>query len=370
MASRNTTELPPCYAMVQPGLEDIAGEEITQTLGGTIKRAGDGVVVFRLNDIDQDILKLRTTEDVFLYGWGTDALTYRAKDLESIERWTDRDVDWSQLLKIHHAVTPKPKGKTTYRIVGQMNGVHGYRRIDARKAMERGLAGKLPASWRHADENANVEIWLTIDEAMALCGMRLSDRTMRHRTYKYEHLPASLRPTVAAAMVRLAELKPNQVVLDPMCGAGTLLAEAYLAVKGKKSSEGTDWQLQFIGGDVESRHVRAAQANLRQFKISDIRPWDARELPLEDATVDRILCNPPFGKQLGTPEEIVPLYRHSLREMDRVLKPGGRAVLIVMDAKALRTAAERVGWKEQRYVQMRTLGQRAFIGVYRKPASA
>ena len=361
-------DLPACYAMVQPGLEDIAAEEIAHTLGGKVKRSGGGIVVFRLDDIDRGILQLRTTEDVFLYGWGTDALSYRAKDLDQIERWTARDVHWDTLLKIHHAITPKPKGKPTYRLVAQMNGVHGYRRVDARNAMARGLAlaGKIPASWKHADEDASLEIWLTIDGAMAICGMRLSDRTMRHRTYKYEHLPASIRPTVAAAMVRLADLKPNQTILDPMCGAGTLLAEAFLATRGKKTSEGTGWQLQLLAGDIDPSHIRAAQANLRQFGITDVRTWDARALPLDDALVDRILCNPPFGKQLATPEEIVPLYRQSVREMDRVLRPGGKCVLIVADAKALRTAAERVGWKEERHVQLRMLGQRAFIGVYRK----
>jgi 23S rRNA G2445 N2-methylase RlmL len=353
--------------MVQPGLEAIAAEEIKQTLRGDIKREGNGIVVFRLDEIDRDVLQLRTTEDVFLFGWGTDQLSYRAKDLDSIERWTDRDVRWDQLLKIHHAVTPKPKGKTTYRLVAQMNGVHGYRRIDARNAMARGLSGKLPASWRPAEENASVEIWLTIDGAMAICGMRLSDRTMRHRTYKHEHLPASIRPTVAAAMVRLADLKPNQTVLDPMCGAGTLLAEAHLSVRGKRLHDGASWGLTFLGGDLEPSHARAASANLRQFNIPEARVWDARALPLDDASVDRVLCNPPFGKQLATPEEIVPLYRQSVREMDRVLKPGGKAVLVVSDAKALRAAIERVGWKEQRHVQVRMLGQRSFIGVYRKP---
>src|SRR5438094_843688 len=73
------------------------------------------------------------------------------------------------------------------------------------------------------------EFWLSIDGATAVCGLRLSDKTMRHRTYKGEHLPASLRPTVAAAMVRLAEVRPGQAVLDPTCGAGTLLAEQLLA---------------------------------------------------------------------------------------------------------------------------------------------
>ena len=154
-----------------------------------------------------------------------------------------------------------------------MNGVHGYRRVDALKAMSRGLAGKLPASWKHAEENASVEIWLTIHGAMAICGMRLSDKTMRHRTYKHEHLPASIRPTIAAAMVRLADLKPNQTVLDPMCGAGTLLAEAFFFTKGKKTSDGGFWQTRFLGGDIEHSHVRATQANLRPFHITDIKEW-------------------------------------------------------------------------------------------------
>jgi 23S rRNA G2445 N2-methylase RlmL len=249
-----------------------------------------------------------------------------------------------------------------------MTGVHGYRRVDAKKAMVRGLAGKLPASWKYAEENASVEIWLTINGAMAICGMRLSDKSMRHRTYKYEHHPASIRPSIAAAMVRLADLKPDQTVLDPMCGAGTLLAEAFLFTKGKRTSDGTSWQNHFLGGDVDPTHVRAAQANLRQFQVGEVRPWDARELPLEDTSVDRILCNPPFGKQLSTPEEIVPLYRDTVREMDRVLRPGGKAVLIVADSNAMRLAIERVGWKSQRQVHVRMLGQRATIGVYRKGA--
>lgn len=361
-----TTELPACYTMVHDGLEEIAAEEIAQSLGGKVKRSGNGIVVFRVNDIDRDLLQLRTTEDVFLFGWGTDELSYRAKDLDSIERWTDRSVNWDLLLKLHHQVTPKPKGKPTYHFVTQMAGVHGYRRVDAKKALMRGLAGKLPASWKYAEENASVEIWLTINGATAICGMRLSDRTMRHRTYKHEHLPASIRPTVAAAMVRLADLKPNQTVLDPMCGAGTILAEAFLVTKGRKTSDGSSWQTRFIGGDIDAAHVRAATANLRQFHIADVKQWDARDLPLEDASIDRVVCNPPFGKQLSTPAEVVPLYRESVREMNRVLRPGGKAVLIVADTDALRAAVERVGWKQQRQVRLRMLGQRAVIGLYLK----
>ena len=57
------------------------------------------------------MLRLRTTEDIFLLAWGTDELSYRAQDLDSIRRWTDKDADWAELLRIHHAIRPKPKGK-------------------------------------------------------------------------------------------------------------------------------------------------------------------------------------------------------------------------------------------------------------------
>jgi 23S rRNA G2445 N2-methylase RlmL len=189
---------------------------------------------------------------------------------------------------------------------------------------------------------------------------------MRHRPYKLEHLPASLRPTLAAAMVRVADLKPGNVVLDPMCGAGTLLAEALLSVKGKRLHDGTPWNLSFLGGDIDRHHVRAAGANLFNLGEATLETWDARELSLGDASIDRILCNPPFGKQLSTPEEVGPLYHDVILEMDRVLKPGGKAILITSDVPALRDAVAPVGWRQQRQVQVRILGLRASVFVFRK----
>jgi 23S rRNA G2445 N2-methylase RlmL len=353
--------LPPCYAVVLPGLEAIAEEEITHDLGGVVKKTSPGLVVFRVPEIDEAVLRLRTVEDVFLLAWGTDRLSYRAEDLERIRRWTAHEADWARLLRIHHAVHPRPKGKPTYRLVTQMTGVHGYRRVDAGKALARGLAGKLPASWRPAEENAAVEVWLTIHGAMAVCGLRLSDRTMRHRTYKREHLPASLRPTLAAAMVRLAEARPGQVVLDPLCGAGTLLAEQ-LAVGWQRGAG----QVQVWGGDIDAAALRAAGTNLQRLGRPLLARWDAARLPLPDQSVDRIVSNPPFGKQLGRPEDVGPLYRRVLAEGNRVLRQGGRAVLLVSDAAALKEAARAVGWKPQRQLRVRVLGQPATVSAWRK----
>lgn len=364
-ARRNQTdsapELPACYALVHPGLEDIAADEIRRDLGGDVRKTSRGVVVFRLNKIDESILTLRTTEDVFLLAWGSEELTYRATDLDLIQKWTARSADWQGLLKIHHAIRPRPKGKPSYRLVAQMEGEHGYLRKHTREALAKGLAGHIPDSWPVAEENASVEVWLTIDEATAVCGVRLSDRTMRHRNWKLEHRAASLRPTLAAAMVRTAAIKPGQTIVDPMCGVGTILAETCAYADRFRGQP-----LHVLGGDNEFAAVRAGSLNLRRLGAPFVAQWDARRLPLGDGEVDHIISNPPFGKQMSSPEEIGPLYRAMTREYHRVLRPGGQAVLLASDARALREAAEKVGWRGPRTITVRILGQGARISVWRK----
>jgi 23S rRNA G2445 N2-methylase RlmL len=365
MGQRASNDLPPLYATVQPGLEEIAAEEITRDLNGAVRKSERGLVAFRVNEITAEVLELRTVEDVFLLAWGTDALSFRATDLKKIEQWTAQSADWPKLLSLHHRVRPKPAAKPTIHFVAQMTGPHGYRRIDARSAMIRGLAGKLPASWREVEEGAAIEIWLSINGKQAVCGLRLSDASMRHRKYKVEHRPASLRPTVAAAMVRLAGASAGQTVLDPMCGGGTLLAEQIALAHRRRAGE-----VAVLGGDRDADAVRAAGANLRRAGPGwRLARWDARRLPLADRSVDRIVCNPPFGVQLGEPWAIGLLYRDLARECDRVLTPGGRMVALVGDARLWQPAAAAVGWRATRRVRIRVLGQPAVISVWRKASA-
>lgn len=359
--SRTIPDLPPCYAMTVPGLEPVAADEITRDLGGDVKKAGRGIVVFRVKAITHEVLKLRTVEDIFLLAWGSDALSYRASDLDKIRKWTAKEADWQNLLTLHHRVRPKPAGKPTWHAVTQMSGEHGYRRTDARKALLDGLAGIIPASWPLVDEHAAVEIWLTIQGSMAICGLRLSDASMRHRTYKLEHRAASLRPVVAAAMARLGGAGPDNVVLDPVCGAGTILAEQLTLAKDR------GFEVRVIGGDLEWGAVSAAGINLRRLGPVSFARWEAGRLPIADQSIDRVLANPPFGVQLGEPEEVRKLYRRLIAECDRVLKPQGRAVLLVGEPEWLRPITSKVGWVVQRELRIRLLGQPANISVWRKP---
>lgn len=356
MSARAATHT--CFALTVPGLETLAAAEIEERLEAEVKRTEPGMVLFRPEAVDRRLFRLRLVEDLFLFAWGSDQLTYRAADLKLITQWTRREVDWPRLFQLHHAVAAKPKGKPSYHLVAQMRGEHGYRRMDARDALFAGMRDKIPQSWLPRSEGAAVEVWLRIEGKRAICGVRLTDERMRHRQYKDEHVPASLRPVVAAAMVRLAAPGPGEWLVDPLCGAGTILAE--------RLAEQRDALV--LGGDCDRAAVRASVSNLRHWRDEPpVALWDATELPLANRSMTCLATNPPFGRQIGTPEDLGPFYGELLDEFHRVLAAGGRAVLLVGDDQALQRPAFRLGWQQEERVRVRLLGHPCYLMKWRKP---
>jgi tRNA (guanine6-N2)-methyltransferase len=134
-------------------------------------------------------------------------------------------------------------------------------------------------------------------------GLRGSRPPLHRRPWKIASVPGTLHPPVAAAMVRLAGIRPGDVVVDPCCGAGTLLVES--------PSPG-------VGSDIAG--VTAARANAVHRKDIAWLTADARALPYTDASVDHIITNPPWDRQVAARGAIAEF----LREWRRVLRPGGR----------------------------------------------
>jgi tRNA G10 N-methylase Trm11 len=152
-------------------------------------------------------------------------------------------------------------------------------------------------------------------------------------------------------------------VLDPMCGAGTILAES-IDVARKRSKAG---RVRVIGGDIDPNAVFVASQNLEKVGPVDLARWDARALPLESESVDRIISNPPFGKQLESIEKIGPLIEAAAAEWDRVLRPGGRAVLLAMEQEGLKRVLLAKKWSPSRSLRLRLLGQLCVLSVWNKP---
>ena len=141
----------------------------------------------------------------------------------------------------------------------------------------------------------------------------------------------SLPATIAAAMVLLGNPRPDEHVLDPMCGTGTLLAEA-LAREPK---------LQCLGFDMDEQAVGAARRNLRAFRSATVEQTALPQVDLAAGSVHLLLCNLPFGKQFGKKDTNPILYQNVL---ERAAVWGApdlfRMVILTSDTKAFATAMD------------------------------
>lgn len=141
-----------------------------------------------------------------------------------------------------------------------------------------------------------------------------------------------LPPKLAQMMLNIASIGPNDVLLDPFCGSGTLLQEAVLMGVRR-----------IHGSDSESRAVKDSQENLRWLVKEfsnlhtdiDILMRDARQISVNP---DAIVTEPYLGKPLRGHEprewleqqarELSRLYLQCFQQWSKHLRPGGRVVMI------------------------------------------
>ncbi|WP_350279053.1 methyltransferase domain-containing protein [Kribbella sp. HUAS MG21] len=143
-------------------------------------------------------------------------------------------------------------------------------------------------------------------------------------------LPWSTNLIAAEVLVRLAKIRPHQTVLDPFCGTGTIL----LAARRREPT------VRLLGADHDPHALALAGYNTKPWVPNVVRA-EAGSLPVADGSVDRVVANLPFGKQVGSHRSNRGLYPGVLREIDRVLAPAGRVVLLTEDKRLLRRVVER-----------------------------
>ncbi len=125
-------------------------------------------------------------------------------------------------------------------------------------------------------------------------------------------------PRLARAMVNIARTKRGSIILDPYCGTGGILVEAGLI--GAVT----------LGCDIQKKIIMGGQMNLDYYSVNySILLQDAGDMALRDECVDCIVTDPPYGRSaIIWARSLDHLMRYSLKEMYRVLRPGGRAVVV------------------------------------------
>ncbi len=144
-----------------------------------------------------------------------------------------------------------------------------------------------------------------------------SDREPQNRP---GFMPFTLRPRIAQTLVNLAEVREGDVILDAFCGIGGILLESCVNAKAKgvclEKYKDILWK---------------AKKNFDHYNCKG-RNWcilgDAKTLPFKDNAFDAIITDMPYGRASKVDKEIKHLYTHFFLEVERVLKPNKKAVIM------------------------------------------
>ena len=188
---------------------------------------------------------------------------------------------------------------------------------------------------------ADLLVTVRMHDDQLMVALDLAGRSLSQRGYRQQQGMAPLREHLAAVLVMLSRYDArSEVLLDPMCGSGTIAIEAALmATAAQLWSEArppamaampafadlagdlpplfADAVPRVVGNDIDARLIAAARGNAGRagvvdtvrLQAGDFRALDRQrvvELAGSDAS-GVIVCNPPYGERVGS--DLPDLYR-------------------------------------------------------------
>eukprot|EP01064_Diplonema_japonicum_P014187 TRINITY_DN2173_c0_g2_i1.p1 TRINITY_DN2173_c0_g2~~TRINITY_DN2173_c0_g2_i1.p1 ORF type:complete len:507 (+),score=113.62 TRINITY_DN2173_c0_g2_i1:34-1554(+) len=175
---------------------------------------------------------------------------------------------------------------------------------------------------------------------------------------------------IGHALVKLSDIKPGDIVCDPLAGSGTTLLEASLVQPHTGAIFGGDMTLsecsitatnidsfQFLAGDCglivppttshpEEEKDDGAKPPMKKRKTADqthvkfnhplttsVCHWNATSLPIRTGSVDVVITDLPFGNRCAKgSKKAFPMF---FEEFARILRPGGRLTFLAVHGKHL-----------------------------------
>lgn len=306
-------------AFVTRGIEDVAAQEIAADRRvGRLVETRTKVVLAESADT-RPYASLRTVDDVAIVG-------ARSETIEGLDDLVRLVADADLPTAVEHAGrTDRQDGTFSVTVSAARTACGPASEIE--QAVARAVADR--HGWKHlAMQRAPVDVRVFIDENWGLIGVRLFDEPLSRRSYRVANVRGSLRPTVAAALVRIATLGTRkQRVWDAFCGSGTILCEA--AELGHEVW-GTDIELEAVNASREniSEVKREFWGRIEQADSTMTKTWTKHR------TATAVVSNLPWGKQVGITSKQA-LYDTVSAGVADVARRGGTGVLLTAEPKLI-----------------------------------
>lgn len=353
------------FAQVAHGLEELASQELKELGAGKIQQRfrglyfeADPLSLYRINYASR--LLTRVLAPLLTFDCHSTNYLYK----------TALEIPWEELF-------PVDKSFAIFAQVNNSKISHSkYASLKLKDAIVdrfRDKTGRRP--------NVNPKqpyIWfnLHIENNRAVISIDTSGSSLHKRGYRLDSVEAPMQETLAAALVLLSGWDKKSEFIDPMCGSGTIAAEAHSIMCNipagyfrksfgferlpdfKKKQwlvlrKEMDACIQIPGknpitaSDVEPSALRVARRNLDHLPGGEgitTRRQDFRSIEaLHGAT---IVTNPPYGIRLGKGEDLASFYK-SLGDWLKQQCTNSSAYVYFGERKYLKNIGLRSEWKKE-----------------------
>jgi len=337
-----------CYAVVVPGLESIAADELSELAAHDIKIETGGVSftasmdgLFRIN------LRSRICTRILLR-----LASFRALSFPELYN-RSKKVAWERYIGPDTAISVRAACSSS-------KLMHSGR---AEQALADAVRDRLGFDVTDVmDEKAgDQQILLRIDNNRCTISLDSSGERLDRRGYRLHAGRAPLRETIAAAILRWGQWQGDMPLVCPMCGSGTFAIEAaWLAIQRASgldhafpfaswpSFKAKRWQRArckaaamqqggvrpcIVASDLDATILAQAECNAATAGVGDMIRFELQDvrsltLPERCETAGLMVCNPPYGKRVKG--DVLSLYK-ALGKQFRAQFPGWRMVVIAPD---------------------------------------
>jgi len=306
------------------------GYEIAKTIDGRVDFYGDELAIARSN------IGLRTAERILLKVGEFEAVTFD----ELFEK--TKALPWGDFVP-KDAEFPVAKANSVKSTLFSTSDIQAI----VKKAVVEKLKLKYKIEW-FAETGVRYPIHVFVNKDIFSLYIDTSGNNLHKRGYRENSNIAPIKETLAAAMLDLTPWHWDRILIDPMCGSGTIPIEA--ALKGlniapgiKRNFGAEDWEFigkdkwdttreefksqekwdrQFLvqGYDIDPHALRTARENAQLAgveKYIHFQQRDIRDLQSSDK-YGFIVTNPPYGERLEDKESVEILYKEMGVAMSRL----------------------------------------------------
>ncbi|HBH0613534.1 TPA: class I SAM-dependent RNA methyltransferase [Clostridioides difficile] len=322
---KNYTLISPCFF----GMEKMLAREITN-LGYEIIKTEDGRITYKTDEfgIAKSNMWLRCAERVHLK-----IAEFEAKSFDELFENTKR-INWSRYIP-YGAQFPISKASS---IKSKL-----YSTPDVQAIVKKAIVESLKKSYLEdgllKEDKEKYPIFVFIHKDKVTISIDTTGDALHKRGYREKANKAPIRETLATGLIYLTPWKAGRVLVDPMCGSGTILIEAamiginmapglnreFISEKWRTLDKKIWWDVRkdafnkidneskfkIYGYDIDEESIDIARENAEIAGVDEYIEFnvgDATQFKSEDE-FGFIITNPPYGERLEDKDSVKQLYK-------------------------------------------------------------